>query len=56
MTPLSSKGYIEDMRLSKKRRKKEKKKEKKENEKDENKDRPCSHKNFPSANEERDTF
>ena len=50
------------MRLSKKRRrKKERIKERKEREKggeekNENKDRPCSHQNFPSANEERDIF
>ena len=50
------------MKLSKKRRikkeriKKEKRERKKKEEKDDNKDRPCSHKNFPSANEERDIF
>ena len=45
------------MRLSKKQKNKRKKREKeKKEEKDENKDRPCSHKNFPSANEERDIF
>ena len=45
------------MRPSKKQKNKRKKREKeKKEEKDENKDRPCSHKNFPSANEERDIF
>ena len=39
-------------RKNKKRKERKKKKE----EKDENKDRPCSHKNVPSANEERDIF
>ena len=40
----------------KKELKKEKRERKKGEDKDENKDRPCSHKNFPSANKERDVF
>jgi hypothetical protein len=52
------------MRLSKKKKEKERKNKRKKREKEKkgeeekgvNKDRPSSHKNFPSANEERDIF
>jgi hypothetical protein len=50
------------MSLSSKRKKeskkgeRERKKEIKKEKKDENKDNPCSHKNFPSPNKERDMF
>ena len=58
-TSLKSLVSKRGMRLSLKRKKEKKEKRKRDDKKEnkhENKDSPCSHKNFPSLNKERDMF
>ena len=58
MLQKEARGYHQKRRKERKYKKEERKEknDNKERKKDENKDGPCSHKNFPSPNKERDVL